>query len=126
MYIVKKTSTTVDVFFNSPSHAIIWAVVAPGKLVVQLPEADFKTVSEWASQGHFTEGTPPELIADTEGREPGDDGYVETFDEGVPRVWESDANKVAVLPDGRIELQLADGSAQQTITSGTVVQFESA
>lgn len=125
MYIVKKTSTTVDVFFNAPIHAINWATVAPGKLVVQLPEADFKTVSEWASHGHFTAGTPPALIADTEGREPEADGYVETFDEGVPGVWESDANKVVVVPDGRIELQLADGSVQQTIDSGTVVQFES-
>lgn len=123
MYLAKTDATSVAAFFNVPEHGINWAEAAPGQRVVLLDAADFQTALDWRDAGNWGAGTAPQLVPDSENRNPGDPGYVDTYDSGDPPAWEPANNQIVLLADGSVELRDSAGLLQSTLT-GEIVQEE--
>lgn len=121
MFLVYRDANNIDVFANVPGDKIDWAQSTPGKAVFRMTAEDYATVYDWANAGHYTGAVEPAQITDLNGKNPSDDGYISTCNEGVGAHWELLGNTAKMVAPDSVQLHNPDASLHSTLTAAAVI-----
>jgi hypothetical protein len=122
MFIAYVSDTAIKTFANVESDAIDWLKVSKGQPVFMLSEDNWAIANEWLNQGEAYGGAPVAQTVDAEGREPGADGYVDTWTSGEAPQWRLVGNGAHMVKGGILQLTHPDGTLGETLMAENVIK----